>query len=286
MSRNCIVFVVLACLCVSISASPIEAKCTPGLTPKPGSLSGHSVLLVVTSHDKLGDENCTTCKPTGVYAEEMTAPYYLFRDAGMTVTIATIKGGDVPIDPTYNSSLVESSWDKRFYADPQAYTDSHNTLSVKNINFSAYDIIFMAGGWGAAWDLGTNEWVAKGVTAAYANPKQFLGSVCHGALGFIGAYKPDGSKLCQGTNMTGVTDRQIEQLGIAKITPQHPEDELKKAGANYQCQHGLVTDVTANYVVADGRVVTGQNEMASCQVPQLLMQMLSDSLPKASNKSL
>ena len=110
---------------------------------------------------------------------------------------------------------------------------------------------------------------------AYANPKQFLGSVCHGALGFIHATKPDGSGVCNGTKMTGVTDQQIDQLGIAKVTPYHPEDELRKAGADFQCKHGLLTDLLSNDVVVDGRIVTGQNQMASCQVPQLLMQMLA-----------
>jgi len=254
--------------------SPVEAKCTQGLTPAAGSLNGKRALIVVTSHSKLGNENCTTCKPTGVYGEEMTGPYYLFKDAGIDVTIATIKGGSIPVDPTYNSSILQSSYDKRWWSDPEAYKLSLATPSVADVDFKVFDIIFMAGGWGAAWDLGTSDELAKGISQAYANSKQFLGSVCHGALGFIKATKPDGSLVCNGTKMTGVTDRQIEQLGIAGTTPQHPEDELKKAGADYQCTHGLLTDITSNDVVVDGRIVTGQNQMAACQVPQLLMQMI------------
>jgi len=254
--------------------SPVEAKCTEGLTPAAGSLKGRKALIVVTSHSKLGDENCTSCKPTGVYGEEMTGPYYLFLDAGLDVTVATIKGGAIPVDPTYNQSIMQSSYDRRWWSDPAAYQLSLSTPSIEEVNFSQFDIIFMAGGWGAAWDLGTSDTLAKGITQAYANPKQFLGSVCHGSLGFIQATKPDGSLVCNGTKMTGVTDRQIEQLGIASITPQHPEDELKKAGADYQSKRGLVTDILSNDVVVDGRIVTGQNQMASCQVPQLLMQML------------
>eukprot|EP00658_Telonema_sp_P-2_P082288 TRINITY_DN866_c0_g1_i4.p2 TRINITY_DN866_c0_g1~~TRINITY_DN866_c0_g1_i4.p2 ORF type:complete len:132 (-),score=50.97 TRINITY_DN866_c0_g1_i4:58-453(-) len=85
---------------------------------------------------------------------------------------------------------------------------------------------------------------------------RFLGSVCHGALGFIRATKPDGSLLCNGTKMTGVTNKQIEQLGIASVTPYHPQDELVKAGAEYQCKHGFLTDLLSNDVVTDGRIVT------------------------------
>ena len=278
---SCALFVLAGCLAAPVHLdllagipSPVEAKCTAGLTPAAGSLVNFSALLVVTSHDKLGDQNCTDCKPTGVYGEEMTAPYYLFKDAGLRVTLATIEGGAVPVDPTYNSSLLQSTYDKRWWSDTEALRQSQHTPAVRDLNFEEYDVIFMAGGWGAAWDLGTSDALAAGVSKAYANPKQFIGSVCHGALGFIQATKPDGSLVCNGTKMTGVTDKQIEQLGIASITPLHPEDELKKAGADYQCKHGLLTDLLQNDVVVDGRIVTGQNQMASCQVPQLLMQML------------
>jgi putative intracellular protease/amidase len=147
-----------------------EAKCLPDLTPSPGSLSGKSALLVVTSHSKLGDQTCTDCKATGVYGEELFAPYYMFKDAGMNTTIVTIDGGDVPVDPTYNTTLYRTSWDKRWWADPQAYADSHNTLSVDKVDFSKYDIVFMAGGWGAAWDMGTSDALAAGITKVYANP--------------------------------------------------------------------------------------------------------------------
>ena len=81
--------------------------------------------------------------------------------------------------------------------------------------------------------------------------------MCHGALGFIHATKPDGTNVCAGTSMTGVTDRQIKQLGIADVTPMHPETELKKAGAHYECKHGLLTDIFSNDIVIDGRIVTG-----------------------------
>jgi len=149
----------------------VDAKCTPGLIPKPGSLKGYSAVVVVTSHDKLGNSNCTDCKPTGVFGEEMTAPYYLFRDAGMDTQIVTIKGGDAPIDPTYNTTLFITSWDKRFFADPKAYADSHNTQSVEEVDFSKFDIIYMAGGWGAAWDLGTSDALAAAISKAYASGK-------------------------------------------------------------------------------------------------------------------
>lgn len=269
---------ILACASMAVAAG-MDAPC---YSDRSYNLAGHKALVISTSHSKLGDDDCDSCDDTGVYAEEMTTPYYAFKDAGMEVTLASIKGGVVPIDPSHNSSIARAKSDTRFYKDPQAYVDSHESPSISDIDFSKYDIIFMAGGWGAAWDLGTSDDLAAKITAAYANPSQFLGSVCHGALGFIKATKPDGSLVCAGTHMTGVTDKQIEQLGIASVTPMHPEDELKKAGAIYECNHGIVTDLNQNDVVIDGRIVTGQNQQASCQVPQELMTMLQSSLQEAS----
>lgn len=268
----------LACACVAVAAG-IDAPCYQG---RSFDLAGRNALIITTSHSKLGDEDCASCDATGVYGEELTTPYYTFKDAGMAVTIASIQGGVVPIDPTYNSSITRSSSDTRFFKDPKAYADSHEAPSVSDVDFSEYDIIFMAGGWGAAWDLGASDELAAKISLAYANPAQFLGSVCHGALGFIKATKPDGSLLCKDTHMTGVTDKQIQQLGIADMTPMHPEDELKNAGAVYECSHGVLTDLNQNKVVIDGRIVSGQNQQASCQVPQELMTMLQSSLGEAS----
>ena len=99
---------------------------------------------------------------------------------------------------------------------------------------------------------------------------------------FILAHKPDGSLVTEGTHMTGVTDRRIEQLGIAKVTPMHPEDALKKGGAIYECKHGLITDVRSNKVVVDGRIVTGQNQQGSCQVAQKLLQLAGEAKERVS----
>ncbi len=256
----------------SMKAVKMDAPCDASTV----SGAGLKALIITTSHDKLGDENCTTCKPTGVYGEEFTTPYYVFLDAGADVTLATIRGGPIPVDPTYNNSLVMSTSDKRFWKDPRALQQARNTQSIDAIDTKAFDIIFMAGGWGAAWDLGTSKALGDKISAAYANSSQYLGSVCHGALGFILARKPDGSLVTNGTRMTGVTDRQIDQLGIATITPMHPEDELKKGGALYQCKHGLFTDLLSNDVVTDGRIVTGQNQQGSCQVAQRLLALAND----------
>ena len=167
---------------------------------------------------------------------------------------------------------VFSSYDARFYADPKAAAAIANTTSVDDVNLAAYDIVWLAGGWGAAWDLAGSEALIKGTSARWAK-KQLQGSVCHGALGFVNATKPDGSPLVTGLNMTAVTDKQIEQLGIASKTPMHPEDELTRRGAHYMAKHGI-TDLVESLTVVDGALVTGQNQNSGCETAQRLLDQM------------
>jgi putative intracellular protease/amidase len=101
--------------------------------------------------------------------------------------------------------------------------------------------------------------------------------VCHGALGFIQARKPDGSLLVNGTNMSAVTDRQIEQLGIASLTPLHPEDALKERGAHFFATRGVLTDIDQSKVVVDGQLVTGQNQNSACETAQRMLDQIQPS---------
>jgi putative intracellular protease/amidase len=130
----------------------------------------------------------------------------------------------------------------------------------------------MAGGWGAAYDLGTSEVLGEKVSEAYAAGK-VLGSVCHGALGFLQAVDEDGAPLLKDRHVTGVTDKQVRELGIT-ITPQHPETELRKAGALYESEHAF-RDMLANLTVVDGRIVTGQNQNAGAETAQKMMALLA-----------
>jgi len=227
-------------------------------------------LVITTSHGKLGPNNCTSCKKTGVSSPEFTIPYYIFQDAGMDVTLASIVGGPIPIDPVVKYF---THWDVRFWDDAVAVQSSLRSPSISDLDFGDYDVIYMAGGWGAAWDLGFSTVLAKGVTKAFAKGTT-LGSVCHGALGFINALRPDGSLLVNGTNMSAVTDRQLEQLQIAKLTPIHPEDALKERGAHFFANHGILTDIDQSKVVVDGTIVTGQNQNSACETAQRMLDQI------------
>ncbi len=254
---------------------------------KPFDLTGHKALIITTSQKTLDLVDSDTGKvilkgkATGVYASEMTEPYYTFLEAKMSVDIASIDGGKIPIDPLSLKPFIRTADDIRFLGDPIFKEKAEHSLPIKQINITGYDIIFLSGGWGAAYDFAQSNILAEKMSEAYAS-KKVLGAVCHGPLGFIGAQKPDGSPLVEGVRMTGVTNRQLKQL-MVEGTPKHPESELRKANARYESKSGMV-DMLNNLVVVDKthRIVTGQNQKSGVEAAQEAMQLL---LEKVKNKS-
>ncbi|MBL8120330.1 MAG: type 1 glutamine amidotransferase domain-containing protein [Anaerolineae bacterium] len=234
-------------------------------------LEGRRALVIATNHDTLGDPEDGVA--TGVYGSELTIPYYEFIDAGMTVDIASIEGGVIPFEPVSLRYPLATPADYRYLADADAQTKTTNSLRIDEVDFLEYDIIFMAGGWGAAYDLGTSEVLGEKISEAHA-AGILLGSVCHGALGFLLAVDVDGSPLVEGRTMTGVTDKQVEELGIG-ITPQHPETELRRLGANFVSSTAF-RDFFATYVAVDSNIVTGQNQNSSGDTAQTLLRMLAE----------
>ncbi len=223
-------------------------------------------LIIATSHDRLGDDG----DETGVFGSELTAPYYEFRDGRTSVDVASIKGGKIPVDPMSFHWLLKSEYDDRFLSDRVLQGKVHNSLRIDDIDFTKYDIIYLAGGWGAAYDLGYSEVLGRKITEAYAAGR-VIGGVCHGLLGLLLASDENGRPLVQGRRITAVTDKQVEELGIS-ITPQHPERELRAAGARYESATAF-RDMFANHVVVDGRIVSGQNQNAGAEVANKMMQV-------------
>jgi len=232
-------------------------------------LDDRSALVVATSHDTLGD----TGKATGVFASEMTVPYYAFADAGMTVDIASIKGGPIPIERSSLRWPLKSAADERYLSDPTAQSKVERSLEIGEVDITSYDIVFLAGGWGAAYDLGTSAALGEKMTDAYAN-QAVIGGVCHGPLGLLNATAPDGSLLVQGRQVTAVTDKQIGELGITH-TPMHPERDLRAAGVKFEAKNRFL-DLFASHVVVDGRIVTGQNQNSAAEAAHKMMDLLLD----------
>ncbi len=239
------------------------------------SLSGKRALLITTSHGVLNTPGETGGDPTGVMASEFTIAYYQFQDAGMEVDISSIKGGEIPIDPQTLNRVLRSPEDERFLQDSVAQTKANNSLKIDDLDFTRYDVVWIAGGWGAAYDLGYSDVLGQKVSEAYYGDKETVfGSVCHGALGLIRARDRDGKLLIAGRKVTGVSDKQIKELGI-EVTPLHPETELRKAGGIYSSQQRFLDFFATSTVVDDEkRFVSGQNQNSSHETAQNIMAIL------------
>ena len=228
--------------------------------------TGKRALIVTTSQATLEPGN----KKTGVFGSEMTAPYYEFLDAGMQVDVASVRGGPIPIDPQSFVWFIADDADRRYLKDSTFKQKVEQSIPIADVNPEDYDVIFLAGGWGAAYDLGTSEALGNAITMAWASNK-VIGGVCHGPLGLLRAKDETGKPLVQGRDLTAVTDKQVKELGITQ-TPQHPERELRAAGANFQSTTKF-KDMFANHVVVDGRLVTGQNQNAGHEVAQHMIRI-------------
>ena len=240
------------------------------------SLPGKKALIIATNQAELNKHGKTGGKATGAFASEITAAYYDFIDASMQVDIASIKGGKIPIEPQSLSYFLKTSEDKRFLQDPELKEKVKNSKKITDIDFTTYDIIFLAGGWGAAYDLGYSDELGQKISDAYYTGNSIIGGVCHGPLGLIRAKDKDGNLLIAGRRMTAVTDKQIKQLFIT-ATPQHPEAELRKAGALFESQSKLI-DMFATHVVTDDekRFVTGQNQNSGHETAHKMMGLISN----------
>jgi putative intracellular protease/amidase len=251
-------------------------------------LKSYKAVIITTSQatlDKIDQKTATLLKvgkPTGVYASEMTEPYYTFLDAQMEVDISSIKGGKIPIEKLSLQPLVRTKEDRRFLKDPVFQEKVSHSKSISEINIEDYDIVFLSGGWGAAYDFAQSDKLGFIISQAYAS-KTVLGAVCHGALGFIGATKPDGSALVENVNITAVTNKQLKELMVGN-TPKHPETELKNANANYEYKSGLI-DMFKSHIVVDKKhlIVTGQNQKGGIEAAQSALVLLKQKISRKAN---
>jgi putative intracellular protease/amidase len=238
-------------------------------------LPGKRALIITTSHGVLAAPGETEGPATGVAASELTHPYYVFLDGGMDVDVASIRGGEIPIDPQTLSFVMKSPEDERYLNDSVAQAKVKNSIPIAEVDIDQYDIVFLSGGWGAAYDLAQSPELAAKVSESYYGDKEaMIGGVCHGVLGLVNARDRDGKVLIAGRRMTGVTDKQIKELDI-EITPLHPETELRKAGVVFESQTAF-KDFLATHVAVDDeqRFVTGQNQNSGLETAHTMMQIL------------
>ena len=237
-------------------------------------LNGKKALIIATNHGVLNKPEETSGKATGVFLSELSVPYYDFIKSYIDVEIGSINGGNIPIEPT--PYFIETPEDKKFKKDKSAMDKIKNSTPIKIIDFTQYDIIYLAGGWGAAYDLGFSNLLGEKISEAYYNSEAIIGGVCHGVLGFINAKDKSGNLLIAGRKMTGVTDKQVYELGI-DFTPQHPETELRKAGVIFKSNTAF-RDIFADLTVVDDekRFVTGQNQNAGHETAYKIMRLVEN----------
>ena len=228
-------------------------------------MRGTRALCIATNHGVLD-----IGVATGVFGSELTVPYYVFLDAGMQVDVASPRGGIIPVDPLSMDATIRTPDDDRLLDDQDFRNKLTKSLAIADVDFRSYDIIYFAGGWGAAFDLGQSKLLGLKVSEAWADGK-VVGGICHGPLGLLQARTPEGELLVKGRHLTAVTDKQIHELGVA-ITPLHPETALRQAGAIFEGQHHQARDFFANHYVEDGNLITGQNQNAGPMVARMMMQ--------------
>ncbi|WP_110876116.1 type 1 glutamine amidotransferase domain-containing protein [Franconibacter helveticus] len=222
------------------------------------------ILMVLTSHDQLGD----TGKKTGFWLEEFAAPWYVFRDAGVEVTVASPKGGQPPLDPKSDEPDAQTEATKRFRGDKTAQDALANTLKLDDINADAYDAIFFPGGHGPLWDL-ANHPVSIALIENYWSGGKPVAAVCHAPGVLRYAKKPDGSPLVEGKRVTGFTNSEEEAVGLTQVVPFLVEEALKEKGGQFER-----TEDWGEYAVTDGHLVTGQNPASSAVTAQELLKLL------------
>ncbi|MEJ6077380.1 type 1 glutamine amidotransferase domain-containing protein [Vibrio sp. 1-Bac 57] len=223
------------------------------------------ILMVLTSHDKLGD----TGNKTGFWVEEFAAPYYVFKDAGLDITLASPLGGQPPIDPSSEMEDFVTGATKRFDEDAETKQQLANTVALSSVNEADYDAIFYPGGHGPLWDLATDTKSIKLIEDFLAANKP-VGAVCHASAVLLDVKDSAGEFAVKGKAVSGFTNSEEAAVQLTDIVPFLVEDELIKRGADYQ----KVDDWNA-FAVQDGLIISGQNPASSELVAEKLLAHLN-----------
>ncbi len=222
------------------------------------------IAMILTSHDELG----TTGKKTGFWLEEFAAPYYVFKDAGIDLTLASPKGGQPPLDPESDTPGAQTEATKRFKQDAAAQQALAHTVPLDTIKAADFDAVFYPGGHGPLWDLAEDPKSIALIETAYAAGKP-VAVVCHapGVLRHVKA--PNGDLLVKGKAVTGFTNTEEEAVQLTNVVPFLVEDMLKNAGGTYSKGADW-----GPYIVTAGNLITGQNPASSEPAAKELLKQL------------
>lgn len=222
------------------------------------------ILLVLTSHDQLGD----TGKKTGFWLEELAAPYYALKDAGAEIVLASPKGGQPPLDPKSDDPDAQTDDTRRFKADAEAQAALASTVVLSSVKAEDFDAVFYPGGHGPLWDL-ANDADSIALIEAFAKADKPTGFVCHAPGVLKSVNGPDGKPLVNGRKVTGFTNSEEEAVGLTGVVPFLVENVLIANGGDYSKGPDW-----GSYVLTDGKLVTGQNPGSSHAAAEALLKLL------------
>ena len=222
------------------------------------------ILMVLTSHDQLGN----TGKKTGFWLEEFAAPYYVFKDAGVQITLASPQGGQPPLDPKSDDESAQTDATRRFKADAEAQKQLASTVPLSSVKADAFDAVFYPGGHGPLWDLAEDAH-SIALIEATLNAGKPVAAVCHAPAVLRHPKGKDGQPVVKGKNVTGFTNTEEAAVGLTEVVPFLVEDMLKANGGHY----AKLGDWQP-YAITDGLLITGQNPASSEPAAHALLKKL------------
>jgi putative intracellular protease/amidase len=228
------------------------------------------ILMVLTSHDTLGN----TGRKTGFWLEEFAAPYYVFRDAGVDLTLASVKGGQPPIDPKSDLPENQTPAMERFKKDPAAQKELASTVLLRDMRSEDFDTVFYPGGHGPMWDLVDNADSIALIESFYNSGKP-VAAICH-APAVLHRVLYQGAPIVKGKRVTGFANSEEEEVQLTHVVPFLVEDELKRLGGLFEQAPNW-----QSFVITDGHLITGQNPASSTAGAQALLRLMAEMQPAA-----
>jgi putative intracellular protease/amidase len=229
------------------------------------------ILIVVTSHVQMGSSS----NKAGVWLETLAVPYYIFKEAGMVITLASPKGGAVPLDPKSESTIVSTSTTKRFQKDPEAIAFLEHSVPLSTQIAQDFDLVFLPGGHGPMWDFPCNGHL-KELLEDFSRQQKPIGAVSHGVASLVTPVNDLGEPLMKGRQLTAFSNTEEGVSGLTGVVPFLLESTLVSLGASYSKGANF-----ESYTVTDGNIITGQNSASAKEVARKLLLLLKG-MPKRS----
>jgi putative intracellular protease/amidase len=228
------------------------------------------ILIIATSHGELG----STGRKTGLWLEELASPYYIFREEGASVTIASPNGGQIPLDPKSESIIVANSYTKKFLKDVEALSSLAHSLALNTLNAMDFDLVYLTGGHGAMWDFADNGPLMQ-LLEDFNRQHKLIGAICHGVAALIPLHNTQGDLLVKDRHLTAFSDREEQSSGLTTVVPFLLEEKLVLLGAIYS-----KGDNYTSHTVTDDNIITGQNPGSSVEMARKIISYMKLNAPR------